>query len=303
LQIGDNNPIDTPTNTPPAFSLLQPEQQMVPFLFNSPHSGRYYPQSFIDASQLDPHMIRQSEDFLVDEIFASVVELGIPMLHANYARAYLDVNREPYELDANMFAGELPDFVNTNSVRVAGGLGTVARIVAEGQEIYRDKLVVAEVLDRVKNLYQPYHQALRNILAKTHVAFGYCVLVDCHSMPSVRHDTRRNVRPDIIVGDRYGTSANREIVNSAMQILRDLGYDVAINKPYAGGFITEHYGRPKEGMHALQIEINRSIYMDEKAMVPNSGFDRVREDLAVFAARLVVASDGNAEDQYSAAAE
>ncbi len=299
MQIGDNNPI----NTPPAFSLLQPDQQMVPFVFNSPHSGRYYPQSFIDGSLLDPHTIRQSEDFLVDELFASVIELGIPMLRANYARAYLDVNREPYELDANMFAGELPDYSNTNSVRVAGGLGTVPRIVAEGQEIYRDKLVVDEVLERIQNLYKPYHQALRNILAKTHMAFGYCVLVDCHSMPSARHDTRRNVRPDIIVGDRYGASANREIVNSAMQILRDLGYNVAINKPYAGGFITEHYGRPKEGMHALQIEINRSIYMDEKAMIPNNDFDRVREDLAVFATRLILASDGRAQDQYSAAAE
>ena len=285
------------------FFLLQPEQQLVPFVFNSPHSGKYYPQSFLDASRLDGHFIRQSEDFLVDELFASVVENGMPLVCANYARAFLDVNREPYELDAKMFGGKLPPFANTKSIRVAGGLGTVARIVAEGQEIYRGKLDVSEVLERVETIYKPYHGALRKILAKTHLAFGHAVLVDCHSMPSAKHDYRREYRPDFVIGDRYGTSAASEIVHLATQILRDLGYKVAINKPYAGGFITEHYGRPKGGLHTIQIEINRGIYMDENALMTNDRFHQICQDLAEFVSRLVLIEDQGLVGHYSLAAE
>ena len=273
-------------NEPASFSVLEPEQQMTALVFNSPHSGRYYPHSFIDSSLLNSHTIRQSEDFLVDELFARVVEIGAPLMQANYARAYLDVNREPYELDPGMFAGKLPTFANTKSQRIAGGLGTIARIVADRQEIYRNKLDVEEVLDRVERIYKPYHEALRNILAKTHMAFGYAVLLDCHSMPSTKRHQHQKFKPDFVIGDRYGTSAAGEIVHWVTQILRDLGYKVAINKPYAGGFITEHYGRPKEGLHAIQIEINRGIYMKENNMEASREFDHIRVDLLEFVTRL-----------------
>ena len=288
---------------PPPFELLRPQQQRVPFVFNSPHSGRHYPQSFIDASLLDAHTIRQSEDFLVDELFASVLDIGIPILCANYARAFLDVNREAYELDPKMFTGKLPDFANTGSIRVAGGLGTVAHIVAEKQEIYRGKLDVDEALERIECLYKPYHSALEDLMEKTRMGFGYGVLIDCHSMPSSGSEYFRRNRPDFVIGDRYGTSADSEIVHLATQILRDLGYKVAVNKPYAGGFITQHYGRPKDGFHALQIEINRGIYMDEKTLSRGRGFDTIYKDMAEFTERLVLVSEGRAQERYSSAAE
>jgi len=286
-----------------SYTLLQPQLQTVPLVYNSPHSGRYYPQSFIDSSVLDSHSLRQSEDFAVDQLFASVVDCGAPILCANYARAYLDVNREAYELDPKMFLQRLPDFANTRSLRVAGGLGTVARIVSETQHIYRGKLDVDEVIGRIDSLYKPYHQALRNLLDSTHSDFGCVVLVDCHSMPSARDHNRRNLRPDFVIGDRYGTSAASELVHWAKQILVDMGYDVAVNKPYAGGYITEHYGRPNDGFHTLQIEINRSLYMDEGAMCINDGFDDMCRDLEEFVRRLMAVCDLLAEAQYPLAAE
>jgi len=290
-------------SAPAPFELLKPVRQRFAFVFNSPHSGRYYPQSFIGSSLLDEHSIRQSEDFMVDELFASAVECGAPLICAGFARAYLDVNREAYELDPKMFSGRLPQFANTKSLRVAGGLGTVARIVSETREIYRGLLDVDEVLARVDTIYKPYHEALSNMLARTHAEFGNAVLIDCHSMPSARDRNGRDLRSDIVIGDRYGTSAASEIVHAATQILRDLGYEVAVNKPYAGGYITEHYGRPEDGFHVVQIEINRSLYMDEDAMVISEGFGSLRENLREFVHRLMMAGDVGLENHYGLAAE
>lgn len=289
-------------NLPP-FELLLPERQTVPIVFSSPHSGRYYPRSFVSSSKLDAHSIRQSEDFIVDKLFQSAVENGAPLLCANYARAFVDVNREAYELDPKMFSGKLPVFANINSLRVAGGLGTVARIVSERRDIYHDKLDVDEVLGRITNIYKPYHEALRELLANTYSGFGYGVLVDCHSMPSAKDYNRADQRPDFIIGDRYGTSAASEIVNISVQILRDMGYLVAVNKPYAGGYITQYYGRPKEGIHAMQIEVNRGLYMDESAMVINDGFDQLSVDLEEFVAQLVLVCGLELEGRFPLAAE
>ncbi|MCF6320235.1 MAG: N-formylglutamate amidohydrolase [Rhizobiaceae bacterium] len=285
------------------YSLLQPQLQTVPLVFNSPHSGRYYPQSFIDSSVLDEHSIRQSEDYMVDQLFTSVVDCGAPILCANYARAYLDVNREAYELDPKMFLQRLPDFANTRSLRVAGGLGTVARIVSETQDIYRGKLDVDEVIGRIDRIYKPYHQTLRNLLDTTHAGFGHAVLIDCHSMPSAKDHNRRNLRPDFVIGDRYGSSAGEGLVYWAKQILVDMGYDVAVNKPYAGGYITEHYGRPDDGFHAVQIEINRSLYMNESAMCANDGFDEMRGNMEEFVHRLMAVCDLLRQTQFPLAAE
>ncbi len=271
----------------PPFTLLQPAEQTVPFVFNSPHSGRVYPRDFLAATRLDPHTIRKSEDFLIDRVFEPVIGLGAPLLRANFPRAYIDVNREPYELDPRMFDGPLPAFANTRSLRVAGGLGTIARIVSESEEIYDRRLNVAEAMARIESLYKPYHAALRHILARTHVAFGHAVLIDCHSMPSTRDGALHRGRPDFILGDRYGTSCAQQIVWAAFEFLSELGYDVEINKPYAGGFITEHYGRPDNGIHALQIEINRGLYMNETTLETSANYASLVEDIAIFAARFV----------------
>ncbi|WP_037389268.1 N-formylglutamate amidohydrolase [Sinorhizobium americanum] len=268
------------------FEVLEPASQRIPLVFNSPHSGRYYPQSFLDQSRLDAHSIRRSEDHFVDELFQSATLIGAPLLRAHFPRAFLDVNREPYELDPRMFEGVLPPHANISSMRVAGGLGTVPRLVAENMEIYRSRVPVEEALARIESIYKPYHAALRKLIARTHVQFGMAVLIDCHSMPGNVHLAGSGQRPDFIIGDRYGTSAAAELSRFAVELLEELGYAVTRNKPYAGGFITEHYGRPTRGLHALQIEINRSLYVDEATLVKKPGFAALATDLATFVTGL-----------------
>jgi N-formylglutamate amidohydrolase len=265
----------------PPFEIRAPADQTVPFVFNSPHSGRLYPDSFVSASRLNKLTIRRSEDYYVDELFEAATDLGAPLLAALFPRAFIDVNREPYELDPRMFDGTVPKFVNSNSMRVAGGLGTIPRLVAENMEIYNRRLPIDDALARIEALYRPYHDGLRRLLVKTHSLFGYGVLVDCHSMPANAQTGNKN-RPDFVIGDRYGTSATETLSQLTIGILQDLGYSVSRNKPYAGGFITEHYGRPGRGLHAIQIEINRGLYVDEKTLEKTAEFDALQADLTHF---------------------
>lgn len=268
------------------FEVREPEDQSIPFVLNSPHSGRRYPPSFLAQSRLDGLAIRRSEDHYVDELFLSAAGLGAPLLMAHFPRAFLDVNREPYELDPRMFDGTLPPYANISSIRVAGGLGTIPRLVAENMEIYHRRFPVAEALERIETIYKPYHACLRRLIARTHVQFGFAVLVDCHSMPGNVRVSGAQHRPDFIIGDRYGTSASADLSRTAVNILEELGYTVARNKPYAGGFITEHYGRPARGLHALQIEINRSLYIDEARLEKKPHFEALAVDLGLFLASL-----------------
>jgi N-formylglutamate amidohydrolase len=256
-------------------------------VFNSPHSGRFYPDDFLAAACLDKSEIRRSEDLLVDRLFAPVVTLGAPLMSAVYPRAYLDVNREPYELDPKMFAGRLPAYANVRSLRVAGGLGTIPRVVSDAANIYREPLPVEEGLQRIERIYRPYHDTLRRLLAQTHVGFGMAVLIDCHSMPSNIRGGPTRVRPDFVLGDRFGASCMPELTNCVAETLEELGYTVCRNKPYAGGFITEHYGRPARGLHALQIEVNRALYMDEHLLEPHRGFEQLSNDLFRLAESLL----------------
>jgi N-formylglutamate amidohydrolase len=269
------------------FDVAAPAEQTIPFVFNSPHSGSAYPERFLAASRLDQRRIRLSEDTHVDRLFEQAVELGAPLLRAHFPRAYLDVNREPYELDPKMFAGRLPSYANIRSIRVAGGLGTIARVVAEAEEIYDGPISIEEALGRIEAIYKPYHAVLRRLLAQTHVRFGGAVLVDCHSMPSTVRGQDPRSRSDFVLGDRYGTSATRTLVEHAADVLTGLGYSVAVNKPYAGGFITEHYGRPAKGLHAIQVEINRALYMDERTLERHAGFEPLKSDLCRFIEDLV----------------
>ena len=276
---------------PPACEIALPAEQSVPFIFNSPHSGRFYPRDFLTATCLDKSEIRRSEDFLIDRLFAPVVKLGAPLMSANYPRAYLDVNREPYELDPKMFAGRLPAYANVRSLRVAGGLGTIPRVVSDAANIYKAPLPVEEGLARIERIYRPYHDTLRRLLAQTHVHFGLAILIDCHSMPSNIRGGPARVRPDFVLGDRFGGSCMPELTDLAASTLQRLGYTVCRNKPYAGGFITEHYGRPARGLHALQIEVNRGLYMDEYGLEPHRGFERLSNDLATLAEALLALAD------------
>jgi N-formylglutamate amidohydrolase len=273
----------------PPFVLNEPAGQTIPFVFNAPHAGAVYPSSFLAASRLDAMALRRSEDAYVDELFAPVTELGAPLMAARFPRAYLDLNREPYELDSRMFDGRLPPFANTRSMRVAGGLGTIPRIVADGQEIYHSRLPVDEALHRIEWLYKPYHRALRQVVRRTADLFGHAVLIDCHSMPSSSVSRDDGTKADVVLGDRYGTSCASLLIDLVEAALRGRGYTVVRNKPYAGGFITEHYGEPALGRHALQVEINRGLYMDERSMERKPGFATLANDL--FQAFALVIAD------------
>jgi N-formylglutamate amidohydrolase len=263
----------------PPFVVSEPARQSTAFVFNAPHAGAVYPAAFLASSRLDAMALRRSEDAFVDEIFAPVVGLGAPLMTARFPRALLDLNREPYELDPRMFDGRLPPFANTRSMRVAGGLGTIPRIVADGQEIYQGRIPIEEALHRVETLYKPYHRTLRYLIQRTARTFGHAVLIDCHSMPSSSVNREDGARADIVLGDRYGTSCTALLTDLLEATLRNRGFKVVRNKPYAGGFITEHYGEPSLGRHALQIEINRGIYMDERTLTKRRGFAELRDGL------------------------
>jgi len=276
----------------PPFILTEPAAQTIPFVFNAPHAGAVYPASFLAASRLDAVALRRSEDAYVDELFAAVTELGAPLMAARFPRAYLDLNREPYELDSRMFDGRLPPFANTRSMRVAGGLGTIPRIVADGQEIYHSRIPVDEALHRIEWLYKPYHRALRQRVRRTADLFGHAILIDCHSMPSSSVSRDDGTKADIVLGDRYGTSCASMLIDLVEAALRGRGYTVARNKPYAGGFITEHYGEPASGRHALQVEINRALYMEERSLAKKPSFAVLADDLTRAFAQVVADLEG-----------
>ncbi|NND49715.1 MAG: N-formylglutamate amidohydrolase [Rhizobiales bacterium] len=268
------------------FEIVAPDPMTAPILFNSPHSGSVYPETFIATSKLDPLTLRRSEDCYVDELFAGVVGLGAMMMRAHFPRAYIDVNREPYELDPEMFSEPLPPLANTRSLRVAGGLGTIPRVVSEAAEIYDAPLPLAEAQQRIDQLYKPYHSQLSALLDNIQREFGAALLIDCHSMPSLARD-RRPVRPDFVLGDRYSISCAPEIVDAAERHLKSRGYTVACNRPYAGGYITQRYGVPRNGLHALQIEVNRALYLNERTLEKSAGFGELAVNLTEFGAAMI----------------
>jgi N-formylglutamate deformylase len=270
----------------PPFEALEPADCRGPLLFNSPHSGRIYPREFLLTSRLDLATLRRSEDSFVGELIEGVVARGHPVVRAHFPRCYVDVNREPYELDPRMFEGRLPSFANTRSMRVAGGLGTVARVVGDAQEIYDQRIAVAEAMRRIDGLYKPYHRALRRLFMRLQRDFGAAILIDCHSMPSTTGGRDERPRADLVLGDRYGTSCVGIVPEIIEQCMRGFGYTVSRNKPYAGGFITEHYGNPTAGLHAIQLEINRGLYMDERRYERSASFAKLAGEFELLADQL-----------------
>ena len=265
--------------------LRLPACQTAPLIFTSPHSGTHYDPAFIASSRLDEKNLRRSEDSFVDEIFAGAPDGGAPLLCALYPRAYLDPNREPYELDPEMFSEPLPRHVKSRSDRVRAGFGTIARLVASGAEIYTAKMPFAEAERRIDELYRPYHRALEGLIEATLQEFGAAFLLDCHSMPSVGGPTDRDrgtPRPDIVLGDRFGASCEPRVIGTAERILIGLGFSVRRNEPYAGAFTTAHYGQPGERVHAIQIEVNRRLYMNEATVARSPGLPRLRQKMNRF---------------------
>jgi len=278
-------PPDPPgPEAPPPYRVLRPVRQSMPLVFASPHSGAHYSADFLAEARLDPVALRRSEDSFVDELFGSAPDQGAPLLAATFPRVYCDANREPWELDPAMFDGPLPAWVNSASPRVGAGLGTIARVVATGEPVYRQKLPFAEAEARVRECWQPYHAALAGLIEETRAAFGFCLLLDCHSMPT--HPIQGSPPADIVLGDAHGTSCAPRATRLVEEMLSDLGYRVRRNDPYAGGYITRHYGAPREGVHALQIELARRLYMDETRVQRAPGMAGLKRDLAALIATL-----------------
>lgn len=277
------------TVAPPPFTLVRPTTRAMPLIVCSPHSGCYYPPAFLERALFDMATLRRSEDAFVDELFAAAPDRGASLLSVQWPRSYLDVNREPYELDPAMFEDALPSFVNGSSPRVRSGFGTVPGQVAGSGPIYGAKLTFAEAEDRLERIYRPYHRALGDLVVESRAAHGFVLVLDCHSMPStgvVLGERRAAPLADVVLGDRFGHACDEAIVAEVERGLRAAGYSVRRNDPYAGGFTTEYYGRPTEGVHALQIELNRALYMDEARIAKHAGFARVRADMGALIAAL-----------------
>jgi N-formylglutamate amidohydrolase len=285
------------------FTVTYPAHQKAPFVFSSPHSGRHYPASFIEASVLDRTTLRASEDIYVDQLFSMTPMMGAPIIAAEYARAYLDVNREAWELDPKMFSDPMPDYVNVRSGRVTAGLGTIARVVAIGTNIYKDKMPFADAKWRVENVYQPYHHSMEALVNKTIDSFGHSVLIDCHSMPSAGNAfgdmpiRSKGATADFILGDRHGKSCAPELISVAEDVLKSFNYRVVRNDPYSGGYNTRQYGQRDKNQHAMQIEINRSLYVDEKTLAKTDNFDVLQQHMGTLVEALLQISP----DAFSAA--
>lgn len=285
----DGSATGLPLVPDPPLRVHHPLRQTAPLVFASAHSGRAYPPEFLAAARLDPLGLRRSEDGFVDRLFAAAPDHGAPLLTASFPRAFCDANREAWELDPAMFADPLPGFVNTTSPRVGAGLGTIPRVVASGEAIYRARLPFAEAERRVRTCWQPYHDTLAALIAATTAQFGACLVIDCHSMPSPAGASAA-AGPDIVLGDAHGTACAPAVTRFVEQTLRDLGYLVRRNDPYAGGYVTRHYGRPREGVHVLQVEVARSLYMDETRIEPLPRLHLVAEDVTHLIERLTAAA-------------
>ncbi len=276
-----------------AFTLVAADPPLTPLVFASPHSGRYYPREMLEAAAVGAEALRRSEDAFVDAMIAPSSDVGAAVITARYGRAWMDLNRAPWELDAAMFSDDLPDFARGRSARVAAGLGAIARLAAEGREIYARKLTFAEARTRVEGTHRPYHDALDRLLARARATHGMAVLIDWHSMPEAAARTAVTARHgkgcDIVLGDRFGASCTRKLTDLVERELEGMGYHVARNAPYAGGYTTEHYGRPASRTHALQIEISRALYLDEKTLEPTEGLSTLTADIGKLAARLAQA--------------
>ena len=269
----------------PPFEMTEPGRWRAPIIFNSPHSGTVYPHEFLMASRINMTTLRKSEDSFMDELIAGLSDQGFAVVRVNFPRSYVDVNREPYELDppacspAACRASPTPARCGSRA-----GFGTIPRVVGDGQEnplgspLHRGRAAAH------REPLQALPRALRRLIAKVHHDFGTAILIDCHSMPSVGVSREEPRRPDLVIGDRYGTSCapllQADVIQDTMQ---GLGYTVGRNKPYAGGFITEHYGNPGSGLHAIQIELNRGIYMDERSRERGPNFARIAADIATLA--------------------
>ncbi|MBC6437138.1 MAG: N-formylglutamate amidohydrolase [Rhodobacteraceae bacterium] len=259
-----------------AYRIEYPTARTTPVVVASPHSGRYYPWHFTRSTVLDACAIRSSEDAFMDLLLADAPVLGAPMLAAEFPRAYVDLNRSADELDPGVVSGIRR--IN-QTPRVSAGLGVIPRVVANGRAIYRGKLSLDEAQARLAEVWAPYHAALDGLMHSAQEAFGRAILLDFHSMPHEALDAafRPGQRwPRVVLGDRFGTSCDSAVVEQIEAAFASAGLVVSRNTPFAGAFVTQHYGWPACGWHALQIELDRLLYMDERLIRPNGNFRNIK---------------------------
>lgn len=263
----------------PVYTLHRPKSRQSAAVFSSPHSGSCYSDAFVARSILDITSLRSSEDAFVDELFMAAPDHGAPLLCAKAPRAYIDLNRAADELDPALIAGAPK---SGRSPRINAGLGVIPRVVSDARMIQNGKITLTEATSRIDQFYTPYHEALDGLMHQSREQFGYAFLIDCHSMPNealAGSPSINGARPEIVLGDRFGASCDRWLMDAAMQMFRNAGFHVVRNAPFAGGYITQKFGRPSENFHALQIEIDRSLYMHEKAIEKNARFTSVQRQL------------------------
>lgn len=281
-----------------AYSIEMPQVWQSPVVVASPHSGMNYPKSFVERSILDPKRLRSSEDAFVDRLFAAAPDYGMPLLAALMPRAFVDLNRSSEELDPALIDGAVRRGMNP---RVASGLGVIPRVVSNGRTIYRGKIPMSEARARLDRYWFPYHDALQRLLDASRARFGTTILIDCHSMPHEAVEgtaIKRENRPEIVLGDRFGAAADAEIVDQVEAAFATAGFRVARNAPFAGAYITQTYGRPARQQHAIQVEIDRSLYMDEAEIQPHAEFEAIRTRLN--RALRAIASIGLADQPLAA---
>ncbi len=268
-----------------AYRLVLPRQWRSCVVYASPHSGREYSDAFRAASVLDDAALRSSEDAFVDILFGTAPGFGAPLLMARAPRAWLDLNRATDELDPALIEGVRSKGTNP---RIGSGLGVIPRVVAGGRQIYAGRISRTEAEARIRDYWQPYHDRLEALLREARQKFGQAILIDCHSMPheAIEALGQSGQRPHVVLGDRFGASANSAIVDSIQAAFEESGFRVARNSPFAGAFTTQHYGRPSQGQHVVQVEIDRSIYMDEARIEPNARFDEIRALISQAIARI-----------------
>ncbi len=275
-----------------AYDVIKPARDLSCVVFASPHSGRDYPWTFLRTSVLDEHAIRSSEDAFVDQLFECAPQFGAAFIKAGAPRAFVDLNRAKDELDPALIEGVRR---RGHNPRIASGLGVIPRVVANGRAIYRGKLSAEEARRRIETYWQPYHAKLQSLLDDAHRRHGQAVLIDCHSMP---HEAMDGVvrtgatRPDIVLGDRFGAAASGDVVDRVEAAFASAGFVVTRNTPFAGAYITQAYGRPGRAQHAVQVEVDRSLYMNETLIRPNGDFERVRDALREVVAEIALIGQG-----------
>jgi N-formylglutamate amidohydrolase len=283
--------------THPAYDLYSPAVQSTCVIFASPHSGRAYSAAFLAQTKLNSHAIRSSEDAYMDELFADAPSHGAPLIAARTPRAYVDFNRAPEELDPALIEGVRRISPNP---RVASGLGVIPRVVAGGRVIYDGKISLEQAHARITQHWRPWHDRLQTLLDESARLFGQSVLIDCHSMPHEALDNITGPRPDVVIGDRFGASASPALVEEVSAALSDAGLRCVRNAPFAGAYVAQHYGKPGRHQHAIQIEVDRALYMNEQTLEKRADFDDLRRLMGAVAARIAAAG---AADNRTLAAE